>query len=1065
MDCIQTIHQLILHLAETTPNEIATIDEHNTFRYAELNQKANQLAHYLQSLHLPHGSFIALAMERSTPLLIAMLAILKTGCAYVPMDAKQPSDRLQSILQDAKPALLLTHSGNAAKFSHYSGSVLQVDDIWDALNAFPTDFHADVNPTDIAYIIYTSGSTGTPKGVMIEHRSVVNYIKWLQRYSDCHQQDRIDFSANVNFDMAVTASIAALALGLQIVICSYAVKKDTFQYLTYLAKNKINIIKITPSFFKVLIEDAKIHQFELPDLQTIILGGEILYTKDCQAWLTLFPSHTLYNEYGPTETTVAVTSFKITANNVSQLAPIVPIGKPAFNTVCKLVRTQPNDAGELLISGLSLARGYLNDTVLTTQQFIHEKTNSHTVRWYKTGDVCRELADGDFEFLKRIDDQIKIRGYKVDPREIEQCMNSFSAIKESAIVAHENATGEKKLIGYYVANQATSSLDHQDIRLFLQQKLPDYMIPTAFVLMDTLPLSESGKLDKHALPKPKFSRPNAAPHNEIEAQLIRIWQQAFQIQDIGCDQAFFELGGHSLIAARIIIEIEKSMQKRIRIEDIYTSLTIAELARLLKSLETNSTPILIEDMTFADIIPLSDFQFIFWLSQLFEPKIKKLNILAKKRLIGKLDAATLTRAMNQVLKNHEILSYKIAKFSPSQYSQTNHSVTIKESNLMSLSQTQAEATTTGALEKLANYHHWNANHPLIRINLFHLADNVSELQIAVPHIIFDEVSMDVLLSELSSAYLLYKSDLRFSSANDHLQFKNYIASEKVRLNQQLETDIVFWEQYLQDTAFVTLPKTEIIRNMRNAQYSTYLPVPNYFLKKIMELSTTHSTSLIELFSAAVAISLKNLADTDNHTIYMNIIRSDRDNALHDKMMGCLLRLDPIKVNLVTAMDLLTLAKSIQQSRLATQGFQACSGMVKMACLNKKRRNNKIKNLAINIAARIYSRLFKHLKLNTTMLTMYGHLHALRKEQIAKNQFLVNINLFNNVVAPNQNDTLFGLTVHQNEPVQLDLTNADNVLEISLTKNKDANGVYLVISGNLNESFKRQIGHKIIENFT
>lgn len=1045
-----TIHQVIEDYSAKYADHIAIRDCDNliSYSYGELNQKANQLAHYLRSFELSPDNFIAIALDRSPELIISILSVLKSGCAYLPLDAEQPEQQLEFILNDSKAAILITQSNLKDKFKGFTGRIIFIDEDKHHYESHPS--HNPVSPVQphhLAYVIYTSGSTGKPKGVLIEHQSVVNYIRWFSLYTVCRAQSRIDFSSSIAFDMAVTTTIAALALGLEIVICQDQMKKDIRQYRQYLHQNEINIIKLTPSYLKVLIQDVKNHLIELPKLSMIILGGEILHTKECQDWLEIYPQHILYNEYGPTETTVAVTEFKITSMNITELNSIAPIGKPGLNTYCLL---PDHDIAELHVGGKCLARGYLNQEEMTKQVFIHDDEEN---KLFKTGDLCHYLEDGNLEYVERIDDQIKIRGFRVEPGETETCLAAHPEIAEIRVVAHHHDSDENQLIAYYIPKDHAATLKHEALREYLQERLAEYKIPSAFVMVPSFPLTPNGKLDKKALPKHTLVESTIAAETSTEEQLLIIWKKLFHQSQLSMDSHFFNLGGHSLTAARLVIEIENTFNKSINIKNIYEAPTIRELATVIShALPTQNKVQASHFVThLTKDIPLSDFQFLFWISGWFEPKIKKLNIIARRRVSEKLDMKILLLAWQWVLKQHEVLSYQIEKILPLQYLKMDHDFHINETDLSSYSDNEAEKKLNVSMDELLN-HDWRRNKPLFVVKAFHLKE-MTELQISISHYLFDDASEDILFADLSRAYCYYSQNKHSLPIQEPIQYKNYIMYENAYLNQQIERDIIFWKKYLSQTYLLPIPENEIIHKMNNMPYSSYLNLSNDIIIHLNHLCIAASISITDLLCASVVLSLKKSIEHLKGEMIINIIRSTRNNESHDKMIGCFLRIDAIKVDLDTTLNFIELAKQIQQSRIETEPYQACSGMVKLACLDQK---NLIKHLAMNFVGTIYCKLFKKTKLNFTMLQMYARLKSLKNKQ----QFIVNINLLHHFLQDTNNESLFGKELVKIKLHEYDLSLINNVLDICLFKNMDDS--YLVVSGNLKLGFRERLGRNIIQ---
>jgi amino acid adenylation domain-containing protein len=537
MNYSSTLHELFEMAVKKNPQKNAIIFNKQILSYEQLNQRANQVAHYLQKLGVKPDMPVVVCMERSIDLLVAMLGILKAGGAYIPLDHSHPEERLLLILKESTAPVVLTSNSLKKNFARYSGTVLLLDDQHmrqqDTQNPEPT-----ARANNLAYIIYTSGSTGTPKGVLIEHKGVVNYAFWFAKECINGAEEKIDCSANPAFDFALTLTVVPLVLGLTVVICEEAVKKDPRRYIDYLQSNDISLIKITPSYFRVLFYEIQNKKKLLPRLKKIMLAGENLATVDCIHWLERYPQHTLYNEYGPTETSVAVTLYKIDRNNVQHLGETVPIGTILPNAQYHILNdayapVNQGESGELYLGGLCLARGYLNNPSLTDRYFIDDPFNKESGgKLYKTGDLCRALPSGDIECIGRIDHQLKIRGFRVELEEIEHCLSNHPAVKTAVVIASDKQALEKRLIAYYILNSNITKIEEQEVRAYLKRFLPDYMIPTLFVQMEQFPLNANEKLDRAALPVPEglINPSYKAPKKPIEKKLAAIWSEALNLK-------------------------------------------------------------------------------------------------------------------------------------------------------------------------------------------------------------------------------------------------------------------------------------------------------------------------------------------------------------------------------------------------------------------------------------------------------------------------------------------------------------------------------------------------------
>ncbi len=1076
MDINNTTVNLFEKYANEHPNDVAVIYGKKTISYNALNSKVNQLAHYLLELGASADSPIALAMPRSLDFLIGILAILKTGAAYLPLDVYQPKERLLFLLNDSKAPILITQSAFHNKFSQYQGKLVLPDMNQELINKQSTSNPAlPLNTQNLAYIIYTSGSTGAPKGVLIEHGAVIHYANWFAKYNHCQPQQRIDFSANPIFDMAVSTSLVPLILGLTIVICKDETKKNIKQYLQYLATTQINLIKLTPSYFKVLLQETKNNFIALPCLNSIILGGENLAAAECKAWLEAYPTHTLFNEYGPTETTVATSAYRVDRNNCDCLPLNVPIGKARPHTSYVILdeNQQPapaEKAGELLIGGVCLARGYLNQAELTREKFIQQHfSSSANQRWYKTGDLCLQRADGVVEYLGRIDDQVKIRGFRVEPGEIEKCLAAHPQIKNVAVVTQKDVLEEQRLIAYYILVDANISLNANEIRQFLQNKMPDYMIPTAFIQIEALPLTPNGKLDKSALPHPHLesSQVYQAPETLMEKRLAKMWAEELGIDLIGINDNFFELGGHSLSATRLVSKINHKLKKNISLQDFYQAACIANLIPIIKKTKT------VKKQKFNDLqntihtkIPLSDFQFVMWIANTFEPRVNKINITARKRFQGKLNHAALEFAFQAVINRHEVLRYSFTQWQPEQQVGTKQPFKLFEKNIALLSQQEMEKELEKSIYFLSQFQRWPKKLPLIRAELFSLKNDEFELQVSIPHIVADYASIDILMIDLSQFYMLYNNEQTHSAMEVDTHFKKYIFTEHQAIETSLDTSIQFWEEYFQDASFISFPQHLIIPNMKAKKipYSTYTQIPKTAINNLKYYCEHQHISINNGLCAILALAIRNCCDKyQNETPYtiMNIVRSTRDDPMYDQSIGCFLRVDPIKIPWQENTTLIELAKNIRQSTIETSNYQHCSNLIKLSAISTlKTKRKKMQNFLINILTSVSSRF---LKISSVYRKILQHSLARLILFNRKKHFIINLNVISNFIHDSNSQThLFGLKELPIKAYQEDLLAIDYVFEACFFYDSNCKTHHFVISANLVPEFREKITQEVIQ---
>ena len=1066
MEQTRILHELFELRVNNHPENVAIRYKNTTVTYEQLNQKANQLAHYLRKQGVTPEGQVAVCMERSVDFLIAILAVLKAGGAYIPLDPTHPNERLLNILSQGETSFVITTYPLQEKFHIYQGALihLEQEDIQkeDTLNP-----ESVTKAHHLAYVIYTSGSTGTPKGVLIEHQSVVNYAHWFADYCRCTLTDKIDCSSNPAFDMAVTSTIVPLALGLTVVLCDDLVKKDPKKYLQYLAKNQINLIKLTPSYFKILASEAKNSFIELPHLKKIILGGEILARTDCKSWLDLYPQQQLFNEYGPTETTVAITCFQVNKNNVEELPETIPIGFLAPQLSGYIIdangkRLPDGEVGELHLGGICLARGYLNNPELTQKQFIKDPFHSDPkARMYNTGDLCQLLPSGAIQCLGRLDQQIKIRGFRIELEEIEYCLATHPALKNTAVIAADKYSREKQLIAYYTLKYEYLEVNDQDLRHYLKRYLPDYMIPQSFVRMDAFPLNANEKLDRLALPVPvtAVSQNYIAPHTELEKTLASIWIEELGISSIGLDDDFFELGGHSLSAARVISTINHTLDKELYVHEFFKNPTIAGLVTLAQEPKSISpkeqTPVKSGKET---SLPLSDFQLMLWLADIFEPKAKKLNIVARKRIIGTLCPKKLRVALEALIADHEVLSYQVSKFHPAQYVQKKSQLNLTQRDVTALSEEETEHLLQQSVEELMNFYPWPRQYFQLAMRVFFLKDGNTEIQVGLPHLIADDLSPNILLSELSQLYL--QNDEVEQSAIPNRSYKNYIIEEQNHIKNNLKRDIEFWENYLSDTHLFTIPDQYIVKQNSNSNfnYSTYLEIPEYHLDNLKNYCAKKHLSLVDGLSAALLLALSERAGDSSRTVCINRVKSTRDKRDYDKSLGCFLRVEPIKVTLNSNATFKTLSEELHESVINTHLYQGCPNLVKLASIKTFRRSKKrIKTHLLKFFLWFYMGLLRT-KLNRTVLEFASRLNAIKG-----NHFLINLNVQNSFIGSplNQDKSLFGMKTEEVYEYPYDQLKIDNVFDVCFLRKHDSNTPFVVISANLEPAYREEIGQIMI----
>ncbi|MEH2120069.1 non-ribosomal peptide synthetase [Nostoc sp.] len=579
------IHQLFETQVEKTPNAIAVVFENEQISYRELNQRANQLAHYLQSLGVGSEVLVGLCVERSLEMVVGVLGILKAGGAYVPLDYAYPQERLAFMLQDAQVSVLVTQEKLKAGLPNHQAEIICLDTNWQFRDYGLDNPTHNITSNNLAYVIYTSGSTGQPKGVQIQHRSAVNLLNAIAEEPGLTAKDTLLSVTSLSFDIAVSEIFLPLSVGAKLVLVSREVAADGTQLLKALTTSRATFMQPTPVTWRLLLAAGWQGSPQLKMIST----GEALPRELANQLLP--KGACLWNLYGPTETTIWSTGYKVTTANKA-----ISIGYALANTQLYILDShlQPvpiGISGELYIGGEGLARGYLNRPDLTAEKFISNPFSPNPKsRLYKTGDLARYLPDGHIEYLGRIDYQIKLRGFRIELGEIETALLQHPGVKEGVVIVREDTSNENNLVGYIVAETAQDSLQViSQLRRFLKQQLPDFMVPTIFMALEAMPLTPNGKVDRKALPEPDASRPEleanyVAPRTPIEQQITDIWMQVLNVKRVGIYDNFFELGGYSLVGIQVVSRVRQALQVEILMSNLFELPTVADLAERVETL-------------------------------------------------------------------------------------------------------------------------------------------------------------------------------------------------------------------------------------------------------------------------------------------------------------------------------------------------------------------------------------------------------------------------------------------------------------------------------------------------
>ncbi len=762
------LHQIFEAQAAQTPDATALIEADRHLTYGELNRRANQVAHYLRAQGVVEGAFVGLYIPRSIAMVVGLLGILKADAAYVPLDPDYPRERLAFMWSDAQLSAVVTRADLWADAPAPACQQLAVclDADWPAIAR-----QAEHNPMSRATmdhpatVLYTSGSTGRPKGVVGSHGGIVNVLSWLWRTFPRRPEDVACLKIVMSFSDAVQELHAPLLGGMPIVIMPGEPLRDPAQFVRMLARHRITRALFVPTLLRVLLDTHADLHHRLPDLKLWFVGGEALSNELVQRFHERMPGHRLINLYGSTENAADVTWYEVTSPHDDQMR--VPIGRPIDNTRMYVLDADRQlvpvgQAGELYVAGIGLAQGYLNRPAATAESFVPDPFSAVPgARLYKTGDLVRYRPDGHLEYLGRLDQQVKVRGHRVEPEEIENALEQHPTVARAVVVVTEASAGDQRLVTYLVPSSGLD-LNVSELRHFLQPILPDYMRPSVFVTLDTLPLTPTGKVNRLALPAPAQMRPELeaaflAPRNATEEVVAGIWASLLGMDQVGVQDHFFDLGGHSLLAVQVVSRLRDALHVDVSLQTFFDAPTVAALSRYVEATQLAGEGSAIEPivpMPRDRDAPVSMTQEYLWNMEQMIPGTGMLNIPLTLRLTGTLDVAALEQSVNHLIERHDILRTAIVSVDgvPVQRVAPALHLPLEVTDLRQWPDPErsAQADRLARVQVLSPIDLTQA--PLLRVALLRLGDEAHLLIATLHHIIMDGWSRGVLANELAIVY-------------------------------------------------------------------------------------------------------------------------------------------------------------------------------------------------------------------------------------------------------------------------------------------------------------------------
>ncbi|WP_213781837.1 non-ribosomal peptide synthetase, partial [Caballeronia sp. dw_276] len=755
-----TLHGLFEAQVARTPDAVAIEFDDERLTYIELDIRAERLAQRLRAHGVGPDVLVALCVERSPDMVVSLLAVLKAGGAYVPLDPAYPDERLALMLVDAAPAVVLASGRGRDRLASYQGLVLSVAELESAAD-MPVDAsgRSPVEGRHLAYVTYTSGSTGKPKGVMTLHASAVNYLLFNRTEYGLAAGERVLQIPTLSFDAAVRDILGCLVAGGRLVLLGEDAAKDPLVIARRLVERRITaILSITPSLLEATVAAAAAAATDRPALRLVLTSGERLPESLVRRVHAVLGA-AVVNQYGPTECTMTSMYARMPVGEA------VHIGRPIANAQAMIFdpRGEPvplGVVGELHIGGVGLARGYLNRADLSAERFVPDPFGEPGSRMYRTGDLASYRPDGNIDYVGRIDHQIKVRGFRVEPGEIEAALATHALVREAVVLARNLADDDHRLVAYIVSHDTT--LDVAALRTHLRQILPDYMVPSYFVALDRWPLTPNGKLDRAALPAPDTSNTATGyvePNTGTQKTLADIWRAVLKLDRVGAHDHFFDLGGHSLLATQVLSRLRETLGVELPLRSMFEAPMLADLA-VLADAARQGADALLPSITQANrdvALPLSYAQQRLWFLDQLEPGSAFYNLPVAVRLHGALDVSALHRTLDEVVRRHEVLRTRFVAHDgvPVQVIMPATPLDLPLMDLSGLAVEEREAALQALLANAARASFDLADDAPIRAHLVKLDAQQHVVSVTLHHIVSDGWSTGVLVREVGALYAAF----------------------------------------------------------------------------------------------------------------------------------------------------------------------------------------------------------------------------------------------------------------------------------------------------------------------
>ncbi|MEW6367291.1 MAG: non-ribosomal peptide synthase/polyketide synthase [Acidobacteriota bacterium] len=893
------MHELFEEQAARSPEATAIVFQDQALTYGELDARANQVANYLSARGAGPETLVGICIDRSLEMVVGLLGILKSGSAYVPLDPEYPKERLAYMIEDARVGVLLTQERLDSVLPAHAATAVRLDSGWGDVARESTEKPAaHVDSESLAYVIYTSGSTGRPKGVQIPHRALTNFIESMLVEPGLRREDTLVAVTSLSFDIAALEIYLPLIAGGRVVLASREVATDGERLRDALTRSAGTVMQATPATWRLLVDAG----WRAGDGFRALCGGEAL--PESLAVELQKRCGSVWNMYGPTETTVWSSIERCTDRKAT-------IGRPVANTAMYILDASLHPVpagvfGELYIGGDGVARGYLNRPELTAEKFMPDQFSGiEGARLYRTGDSARFLADGTIEYGGRIDHQVKVRGFRIELGEIESVLGRHASVANSVVVVREDVPGDKRLAAYVVPRQ-DAAVVIGELREMLRESLPDYMMPSAFVVMDALPLTPNGKIDRRALPAPDQAAQDAgttyvAPRTPHEEVLAGIWAEVLRRERIGVHDDFFDLGGHSLLATQVVSRVRAAFQKELPLRSLFENPTIAGLAARLTGDQSNlaaSIPPLLP-MPREGRIPLSFAQERMWFLNQLDPETTAYNLYSAMRLTGALDLGILGKGLNEILRRHENLRTVFVSVDghPCQVIAPELELELEFSDIAGLAEPDREKEARRLADIENNRPFDLIRGPLVRMKVLRLGPTEHILLAAMHHIITDGWSARVFIRELIELYRAFSEGLPSPLPELPIQYADFALWQRGWLQgEALDEQMSYWQRKLGgNPPVLELPADRSRSHTQGFQAAhESVTIPPAVVDALKKLSRLHGSSLYMTLLAGFEALLYRYTGQDDFLIgapIANRNRADTENLIGFFLNTLIIRAD------------------------------------------------------------------------------------------------------------------------------------------------------------------------------